>query len=220
MPWCPLPTPTDGVRGSPTHTNGIRGSLTHINGIRGSPTHNNRARGCHGVLCPPPLMGSGGSHSPTNGARGCHGVLCPPPLMGSGGPPPTLMGSGGVMVSSAHPHYWAQGVPHPHRCARGVSVFPPPRAAPPRTVPLLRLRSTRLKVCGVLSPLPGITRQMSVTPSASWPRSAARRYDRKQRGAPGPPALRLAQRLYGVVSTRRKPARGASRPSQCTLRGG
>ena len=195
MPWCPLPTPTDGVRGSPTHTNGIRGSLTHINGIRGSPTHNNRARGCHGVLCPPPLMGSGGSHSPTNGARGCHGVLCPPPLMGSGGPPPPPMCSGCVRV-------------------------PPPPRAPPRTVPLLRLRSTRLKVCGVLSPLPGITRQMSVTPSASWPRSAARRYDRKQRGAPGPPALRLAQRLYGVVSTRRKPARGASRPSQCTLRGG
>lgn len=41
---------------------------------------------------------------------------------------------------------------------------------------VLRFLSTRQNVCGVVSPLLGMMRQMSVTPSVLWPwGSAARR---------------------------------------------
>lgn len=76
-----------------------------------------------------------------------------------------------------------------------------PPGTPAPTMLVLRFLSTRQKVWGVLSPLLGMTRQMSVTPSVLWPwGSAARRYVRKVRWCPGPPELRLAERLYGVVS--------------------
>lgn len=64
------------------------------------------------------------------------------------------------------------------------------------TMLVLRFLSTRQKVWGVLSPLLGITRQMSVTPSVWWPGgSAARRNVRNVRWWPGDPEARLAERL-------------------------
>lgn len=64
------------------------------------------------------------------------------------------------------------------------------------TIPALRFLSTRQKVWGVLSPLLGMVRQMSVIPKAMYAcPSLARRYVRNVCWCPGAPEARFAEWL-------------------------
>lgn len=87
-------------------------------------------------------------------------------------------------------------------------------------MPVLRFLSTLQKVCRATSPLLGISSVMSVTPKVLRAcESGARRYMRKVRWVVGPPELRLAERLYGVVSITCHPGFTGSLPSYRTLQG-
>lgn len=81
-------------------------------------------------------------------------------------------------------------------------------------MPVFRFLSTLLKVCGANSPLLGMSREMSVTPSVfrAW-ESGARRYVRKVRWMVGLPVVRLAERPYGVWSITSQPDLEDSLPS-------
>lgn len=85
-------------------------------------------------------------------------------------------------------------------------------------MPVFRFLSTLQKVCGATSPLLGMSNEISVTPSVFRAcESGARRNMRNVLWVAGPPELRLAQRLYGVVSITCQPCFTASFPSYSTL---